>query len=191
VNTTYAGIKASVLFPDGSDDCDRVSSVGAINGDGEVEIGWTLGWLPRDGNVYTGSGACNDIYFVAPQVFEVWVPIGGDYHCRMFGSDTHGSNTFHTVSTANNAGGGDWQTNEGGMGLDHVIVNFNSGIILTNAERHNLSIDTAKAHFKSLKKKVAGDTTWFDFCCSVKFADTDSDFHWVRDSATETEVLHD
>lgn len=60
----------------------RVSSIAVLRGSGVVEWGWVLGYLPSNGNLYTGSDACDGDYFTLPYSFVVWVPIGGGYHCR-------------------------------------------------------------------------------------------------------------
>jgi hypothetical protein len=179
-----------MAFFDGNNDCDRVSSEGVINGTGYVELGWSLGFIPGQSanNKYSGPGACDDSdYFANPQVFETWTPIGGGYHCRHLGQETTG---FHNVKAYDNNEDGTWSMAEGGSILDTVNVNFHDGDIFTNGERHNSS-DSAKAHFKDLQKQIAGQTTWFDFCCSQQSGDSDPAFHWHKDSETETWVLPD
>jgi hypothetical protein len=184
----HQGILTSMAFFDGNNDCFRVSSIGVVNGTGQVELGWVLGWHPNAGNLYTGPGACADSdYFAHPQVFDVWIPIGGGYHCRNLGLETTG---YHNVKLYDNNGDTVWSFAEGGSILDSANVNFDRGDAATNGERHNGS-DTAKAHFKALQKQVAGQTTWFDFTTSQQYFDDDPAFHWHRDSDTETEVLPD
>ncbi len=193
---THTGIKANVHFATSNGDCFRVSSIGLVNSDGTVEVGWALGWIPYNGNVYTGSGACNDHYFTDPEVFEVWEPIGGDYHCRELKSEVGGLNKFYVMSISDPEQDTIWKVTEGGANLDlvNVNVNFSEGDVRTNGERHNLTIDTSKAEFKSLYERINSlGTLWIGFCCSDQAhpGDNDPAFHWQMDAADHTEVVHD
>ncbi len=186
----HQGIQTSMHIGSYSGDCIRVSSIGVVNGDGQVEMGYLLGYHPSNGNVYTGGGACVDSdYFSTPEIFVVWIPIGGSYHCKNLKSESESQ--FQTFSTSDANQDTRWQVSEGGSQLFVVNMNFDRGTALTNGERHNLTTDIAQAHFTSLKKQVSGNgSTWFDFTSSYKYFDNDPDFKWVFDSNTNTEVSH-
>jgi hypothetical protein len=183
----HQGIFTTMAFFGGSNDCIRVSSIAVRNGTGEVELGWVLGYHPSNNNPYSGPGACAGQYFANPQVFEVWTPIGGGYHCRNLGQESTG---LHNVKLYDNNSDTVWSMAEGGSILDAVNVNFDHGLAVTNGERHNSS-DTSRAHFTDLQKQISGDTTWYPFTISVEEYDSDSSFHWHKDSQTETWVLPD
>jgi hypothetical protein len=123
----------------------------------------------------------------------VWQPIGGNYHCKVLGTDTHGTNTFHTVSVSDANLDTVWKAGEGGATLDTMNVNFSRGTVLTNGERHSLSnpSDSARAIFKSLQKQVAGNgSTWFNFSASAPYCDTDPGYIWQKvGSEIHTEVV--
>lgn len=185
------GVKANVLFGTAGNDCIRVSSVAVNNGtDGSVEIGWFLGWDTSNHNQYTGSDACTDgVYYSTLEVFEVWTPIGGGYHCRNLTFDTAGA--FHFVNIANPDVNNSWEFTEAGHTYDTRSVNFSRGSVRTNGERHDRTDDVATSHFKALQKQVAGNgSTWFDSSSSFAVTpDTDPDYKWKLDSQTETEVV--
>jgi hypothetical protein len=191
----HQGIKSSIAVFAPSNDCERVSSIAVIlDGPGLsigiVEIGWVNGWLPADDNAYSGSGACNDSHFDHPRVFITWNPVGGSYHCRFFDPVDTG---FSTFSVFDSNGDGTWKFGFGGSIIDSHAANGDRGDAVTNGERHNNS-DTAKAHFKDLQKQVSGlGSNWYDFSTSQHYPVAsiweDPDFHWLKDSETETEVL--
>jgi hypothetical protein len=190
------GIKSDMAIFAFASDCDRVSSLFVQSpGGGSAEVGWVNGWTKNGGNAYTGTGACDGQYWTHPHLFITWVPEGGSYHCRVFGSVDVG---FGVFSTADSNSDGTWQFSQGGSIVDSHAMNFDRGYVITNGERHNQTIDTAKAHFKDLQKQVASNgNTWFDFCCSENFPPdptfNDPDFHWEKEPGTQTEtwVLHD
>lgn len=194
----HVGIKANVWFGHWNSllnggDCDRVTSIGVINGTGVVEYGAVLGWLPSGGNVYTGADRCNDHYFKTPEVFQVWQPIGGNYHCREVGAAA--ANNYYTLSVTDANQDTVWHALTGSTDHGSMNVNFSRGVVATNGERHNQSLDTAFAHFQLLKKQVAGTSTWSNFtssyqgCCFPPDPHFDPGFHWFFISNTETEVL--
>jgi hypothetical protein len=188
----HIGIKTSLWYGHPSSDCIRVSSMGEVNGDGSVEFGWFLGWDKSAGNLYTGPGACqNNVYYGRyPELFLVWEPIGGGYHCQnivAIGTDQYLSTWIHDTNM-NTVWDAD--TSVGGQ-VASANVNFSRGTAVTNGERHNNN-DSAYSDFKSLQFQLAGNgSTWYDFNSSYKYADDDPDYHWVKDSDTHTEVNHD
>lgn len=190
-DTNQTGVKGSLLFGTFGDDCIRVTSLAVENGSGFVEIGWFMGWDTDNHNQFSGSGACqDDDYYTSPEVFEVWEPIGGGYHCRNLTFESEDS--WHYVNIANPDVNTSWEFTEAGTTFDTRSVNFTRGSAITNGERHNGNFDIAKAHFKALQKEIAGNgNPWFDFSSSYGKRDNDNDYHWHLDTETETEVLKD
>jgi hypothetical protein len=187
----HTGIKSLMAFYDGSNDCLRVSSVAVVSaGGGSVEFGWFLGW-DTNGNAYSGSGACQQAYFSSPELFEVWAPDGGAYHCKRLGQETSQNHYVSVYDTDQNS---IWAVGEGGSQLDNIMnVNFFEGVGITNGERHNSS-DTARAHFQDLQKTWVGHENWSSFCCSTtaNFGTDDPGFHWTQGiDDTETYVVPD
>ena len=185
------GVRSSMWFAYPSDDCMRVSSIAVDNVDGQVEIGWVLGWHPSADNAYTGTGACNDSYFgIDPELFLVWIPQGGSYHCRDLVAISPGQylNLWvqdpesDTIWSANYTGHSPaWTPN----------VNFGRGIAVTNGERHS-STDSMWAGFQDLQWKVAGNPNWNDFNSSAAIVpDGDTSYHWTKHTDTWTTVDHD
>lgn len=167
--------------------CMRVSSIAVANGNGSVEFGWVLGYQPAAGNAYKGFGACADgNYFNTPELFVVWVPKDGRYHCEDFGSlalDSYG--TFAVTNTNLNDW---WGIFYGSTHERNVHVNFVRGWALTNGERHNNN-DTAYGNFTHLKYQyVGGGSSWHPFNSSVKYYDDDSAYRWCKYSDTHTKV---
>ncbi|MGZ5372330.1 MAG: hypothetical protein ACXWDE_11130, partial [Aeromicrobium sp.] len=186
----HTGVKANLHFGLFGNDCIRVTSVAVNNGGGSVEIGWFMGWDTSSFNQFTGSGACRDgDYYDTPEVFAVWQPIGGGYHCRNLTFEAEDS--WHLVNIANPDANTSWEFTEAGHTYDTRSVNFSRGNVRTNGERHSLTYDIAKAHFKSLQKSVAGNGgTWFSFSNSYAvLPDSDPGYKWKFDSQTETEVV--
>jgi hypothetical protein len=185
---SQTGIYSNMRFAPTSDDCIRVSSIGVINGTGQVEWGWVLGWHPNNNNAYGGAGACNDQYYTDPEIFVVWVPIGGMYHCRNVQNVSVTSATFHTMSILDGDGDKDWAAWYEGSQIASASVDFSNGTVVTNGEIHNTS-DNAYSHFESLEKRTTADrSTWHDFTSSYCFADGAGSFEWHRNSDTDTEV---
>lgn len=185
------GIYSLMHFGYQSGDCIRVSSEGIVRGaTGVVEFGWVLGWHPNDGNLYTGPGYCNDRYYTDPELFIVWQPQGGGYHCRDLQSvptDANGADYGGSVYWSGS--NYDFDSYFRGNYQTAVSVNFKYGSAVTNGERHNLNIDSAYSHFQNLQKRILSNPgAWRDFTFSFCYVDNDPDFDWYGISANETKV---
>jgi hypothetical protein len=169
------------------------------SGGGFVELGWFLGWDTSSGNQYTGQNACQDgVYYGTgvhphPEIFVAWRPNNGGYHCKNIKEGVDDLFRFLRIEDADQ--NMSYKYYEAGTFFGSVGVNFSSGEVYTNGERHNAAEDTAAAHFTALQKYVAGLPTLYDFTTSVEISVpaqlNDPDFHWVRVSDVETKVVHD
>lgn len=186
------GLKANVHAASFNDDCLRVSSLAVLNGSGVVEFGWKLGWDYAAGNLYTGPGACaNGTYRTTPQLFVVWVPIGGGYHCKTLGNFNTSTPPLMAVHDTNGNTVWDIDLYSSTSQISSVNVNFTQGAPVTNGERHSTG-DSAYAEFTNLAWQTVGlGSTWRDFENSQFYFDNNPDYHWVKDSNTHTEVQHD
>jgi hypothetical protein len=168
---------------DGSD-CMRVSSIAMADSDGSVEIGWVIGWLPSANNVYTGTDACDDQYNASPELFVVWQPIGGGYHCRQLAYISQSTDKQMTVADSNgNTIFNYWYD---GFNYGSANVNFSDSRDLTNSERH-ASTDGMYADFNNLQNQLYNEG-FQSYAQSALFYSNDSDHVWVKDSADHTEV---
>lgn len=189
------GIYSHMYFAYQSGDCVRVSSEGVISpsGAGQVEWGWVLGWHPKGPNVYTGPGYCNDRYYTNPEVFQVWTPIGGGYHCRDIRSvSTSPGGTDYSMSVYYEGivnGSYSFATWLAGNKYDSIAVNFHYGYALTNGERHNLTIDSATTHFLTLEDQTLTHPAWQSFEWSYQFNDNDPGWDWYSYSEDHTVVF--
>lgn len=183
----HEGIASSMFVGTANNDCIRVSSEGVLHGpDGVVEWGWVLGYHPNGGNVYAGPGYCNNRYYTTPELFIVWVPVGGGYHCKDVAAATPGTHILDTYSTSTTV----WANTYDGPDRADLTVNFYYGTAVTNGERHNPS-DSAAADFQNLKKRTTDDTSWQPFEFSGCYLDDDSSYDWYFYSNTHTHVyLH-
>ena len=186
-----SGMKANVWFAawnskNNGGDCFRISSIAVLRGNDGVEWGWVLGYHPKGGNVLTGPSACDGDYFKAPESFIAWFPTGGSYHCRdLFASSP---SMFFPLSLKDTNTDTIWHVYKSGTDVATINVNFRMGLVVTNGERHNLSIDTAFSHFKDLQQQYAGSSAFIDFSGSVEFFDNDPDFYWNEINSTSTKV---
>jgi hypothetical protein len=138
--------------------------------------------------------ACQDgPYYSTPEVFVVWWPNNGSYHCKNLLSDNGG--VYHYLRIHDADQDTVFKYYEAGTLLGSVNVNFSRGEDFTNGERHNAQDDTAVSHFKALQKTIAGTTTLYDFSNSVEIVvppeNNDPDFHWSKVSDRETLVEWD
>jgi hypothetical protein len=176
----HQGLKAEVWFGSYNDDCNRITSINVLSssGNGFVEFGWVLGYSSCDDNLYT-----------TPRTFTWWKQDGGSSNCRVLTAAT--ADLYHNLSIADGDSDTTWLAKKNGSLYDTINVNFDRGDVATNGER-DCTCDTAYAHFKELEfQKVATGATWLAWNDPYLFFDSDDNFHWVKDSDTEHEVVHD
>lgn len=172
-------------------DCTRVSSVGifADASNGDVEVGWVIGWVNASNNVYTGTGACTSTYYTAPQLFVAWEPTTGGFHCKMFGT-TLPQDTSESFAAKNPDANYVFQLWDAGTDYWGATVDFTRGAVYTNGERHSLTYDSAYAHFSGQQWMVAGQSTWYSVTSPYVLGGggTDPDYNWYELASNETKV---
>jgi hypothetical protein len=194
------GIRATTTVEAWTGDCERVVSVAAISTmdpAANVEFGWSLGYALRD------NGTCCT-YFAVAELFQHWRALNAGSESEHNIRPVTGQ-TQITLTLKDGDGNGTWSSWTGVNGADQegyvLDVDFSTGNILTNSERHTSCnpsgsgvCDSAWSHMWNEKRWLSGNadfTSWLSDVAGPRNNDpwyyydhVSDDEHFIRKCGT-------